>query len=79
MEVPEVGFAGVVLATNLLTELIKKVDTLGRLHAYIPIIVEVIGFSLGMAVGLGWFEALFVGLSAMGLYSGIKTTNNRLF
>ncbi|MCK5297062.1 MAG: transposase [Alphaproteobacteria bacterium] len=70
MDIP-VGFAGVVLLVNALTELVKKVLP-EQYNRFVPLGVEALGFGLGLAIGLSWFEALFVGLSAMGLYSGAK-------
>ena len=70
MDLPS-GFIGVVIITNALTELVKKAWPKGW-ERYLPLLVEIIGFGLGYAIGLSWFEALFVGLSAMGLYSGGK-------
>lgn len=73
MNIP-VDFAGAVLAVNALVELIKRTPVGDRLRGWYPIIAEVLGFGLGYAIGLGWFESLFIGLSAMGLYGGTKHT-----
>lgn len=70
MELP-LGFAGGVILVNALTELIKRVIP-EQFNRWIPIGVEVLGFAVGMLMGLDWFQSLFVGLSAMGLYRGTK-------
>jgi hypothetical protein len=67
----EITFAGIVLLLNLLTELAKKVIP-QNFNRYIPVAVEVFGFVFGLLAGFNWFESLFVGLSAMGLYRGTK-------
>ena len=72
--IPEIGFAGAVVAINLLGELIKKTPLNETLHSWLPIVLELCGFALGLGLGLGWFASLFVGFSAIGLYSGIKYT-----
>jgi len=71
MELPAVGWAGAVVLTNALTELVKRVlpENYSR---YLPLGVEALGFGLGMLAGLGWWASLFVGLCAMGLYRGAK-------
>ena len=78
MELPQAGFMGAVIVVNALIELVKRVDTGDRARKFYPILAEVLGFGLGLGVGLNWFEALFVGLSAMGLYSGVRHTANTL-
>ena len=71
MDIPVAGWSGAVVLTNLLTEFAKRYVP-EKYNRYIPIGVEVLGFVLGMAVGLGWWTSLFVGLCAMGLYRGTK-------
>lgn len=70
MELP-LGFAGGVILVNALTELAKRFIP-KESNRWIPIGVEVLGFIVGMLMGLGWFQSLFIGLSAMGLYRGAK-------
>lgn len=74
MGIPEAGFAGAVILVNALGELIKKTPIDQYIHAWLPVILEVAGFGIGLALGLGWFASIFVGLSAMGLYSGGRAT-----
>lgn len=75
---PEAGFAGAVIVVNALVELVKRVDSQRWAEKFYPVIAEVLGFGLGLGVGLDWFSALFVGLSAIGLYSGVKYSANAL-
>lgn len=70
MELP-LGFAGGVILVNALTELVKGYVP-EEFNRWIPMGVEVLGFVIGMLLGLGWFQSLFIGLSAMGLYRGAK-------
>jgi hypothetical protein len=72
--VPEAGFLGAVLVINLLGELIKKTPLDDMLRSWLPVVLEAAGFLVGMLLGFGWFASLFVGFSAMGLYSGVKYT-----
>lgn len=76
-QLPQLDFAGAVVAVNLLGELVKKIPLLnGLLREWLPLVLEVAGFALGLGLGLGWFPSLFVGFSAMGLYSGAKHLKN---
>ena len=74
MELPQAGFAGAVLLVNALGELLKRTPLIKFLEAWLPLVLEVAGFGFGMLLNLGWFASLFVGLSAMGIYSGVKYT-----
>lgn len=74
--IPQAGFAGVVLLVNAFMQLLKRVDTKKWAGNFYSVIAEAVGFGLGLAVGLDWFSALFVGLSAMGLYGGVRHTVN---
>ena len=78
MELPQAGFAGAVILVNALMELFKRVDGQRRLENFYSLIAEALGFGLGLGVGLDWFSALFVGLSAMGLYSGVRHSADAL-
>jgi len=71
MDLPTVGWAGAVILTNALSELVKRVVP-EEYNRYLPLGVEVLGFGLGMLAGLGWWVSLFVGLCAMGLYRGAR-------
>ena len=76
MEAPQVGFAGLVLAVNALGELLKRTPLDALLRNWLPLVLEAIGFGFGLLAGLGWFESLFVGLAAIGIYSSVKHTSN---
>lgn len=76
MELPEAGFAGAVLIVNALGEILKRTPLDALLRNWLPLVLEVAGFGIGMAAGLGWFASLFVGLSAMGLYGATRHTVN---
>ena len=71
MEIPT-DFVAAVIIVNGLMQLVKKADISGKLNRFYPIVAEVLGLGIGLLIGLEWFESLFIGLSAMGIYRGVK-------
>jgi len=67
-----IGFVGAVAAVNIFMQILKGIDEEQKLNRYYPLVAELGGVVLGLAIGLGWFESLFVGASAMGIYRGTK-------
>jgi len=57
-----------------LAEILKTADPEEKLNRFYPLIVEVLGFGLGMLAGVNWLMALTIGLASMGLYRGAKIT-----
>lgn len=68
----ETLFATLIAVTAGLTQILKTLDPSERLNRFYPLIVEVVGVSLGLLSGIPWLMALTIGLASMGLYRGAK-------
>jgi len=69
-----VGFVGAIAAINIFMQILKSIDKKQKLNRFYPLFAEIAGVGVGLAVGLDWFESLFVGASAMGIYRGAKVS-----
>ena len=69
-----IGFVGAIAAVNIFMQILKSVDKKQVLNRFYPLFAELVGVGLGLAVGLGWFESLFIGASAMGIHRGAKVS-----
>ena len=66
--------------TVALVELVKKIDSEGKLNRFYPLFSIVFGLGLSFSLGYGLVDTLvsgiMIGLSASGLYRGVKVVIN---
>ena len=72
--VPEEIYVALIPITSGLFQMLKSLDSTEKYNRFYPLLTELLGFGLGVAAGLNWLFALTIGLSAMGLYRGLKVT-----
>lgn len=69
-----VGFAGAVIAVNILMQAFKRFFEPYEVKRVYPLLAEVLGLVIGVLTGLTWFESLFIGAAAMGTYDIVNRT-----
>ena len=67
-----VGVVGAIAAVNIFMQILKNIDKDQILNRFYPLVAEIVGVGLGLAMGLDWFTTLFIGASAIGIYRGTK-------
>ncbi|TXG77201.1 hypothetical protein E6Q11_03210 [Candidatus Dojkabacteria bacterium] len=67
----EITFTLIVALVIGITEVIKR---LGTPKKFLPVIALVIGVVISYLTGFDWVSGIVAGLSASGIWSGLKTT-----